>query len=80
MLRFITVWLFIFAIKMPSHSFFGGPASLVGSQLPTYLNVGKQWLQSKIELQAASPNAKITDNQVAHDVNCSLFMRPCIAY
>ena len=65
----ITGWLFLFAIKMPSHNLFGGPASLVGSQLPTYLDVGKQWLQSKIDLQGTNPNAKITDNQVAHDID-----------
>ena len=39
-------------------SLFGGPSNFQQSQLPTYEQVGKQFLQTKNELKAKSPQIR----------------------
>ena len=41
----------IIMVRSKRKSLFGGAAPFSKAQLPTYLDVGKQFLQSKLELQ-----------------------------
>ena len=58
-------------VRSKRNSLFGGATPFSKAQLPTYLDVGKQFLQSKLELQASNPKSEITTAQVADDVNKS---------
>ena len=50
-------------------SLFGGPSDFSQSQLPTYEQVGKQFLQTKNELKAENPKIRNIDHEVAKKVN-----------
>ena len=49
-------------------SFFGKPENFGGGQLPTYRQVGRQFLQTKKDLQAQNLGTKILDHDVAKQV------------
>ena len=49
-------------------SLFGGPSNFGGAQLPTYLQVGKQFLMTKIELETENRGKRIFDLGVAKKV------------
>ena len=53
----------IIMVQSKRKSLFGGAAPFSKAQLPTYLDVGKQFLQSKLELQASNSKSKITTAQ-----------------
>ena len=59
--------------KMPrkrrSSNLFGGPAPLVGSQLPTFGEVGKAWIHYRMELESSNPGRKIGNREVARRVS-----------
>ena len=50
------------------NSLFGGPSNFGGAQLPTFRQVRKQFLQSKIDLGAQNPGKIVTDLDVAKNV------------
>ena len=50
-------------------SLFGGPSDFSQSQLPTYEQVGKQFLQTKNELKAENPKIWNIVHEVAKKVN-----------
>jgi hypothetical protein len=49
-------------------SFFGAPADFNESQLPTYRDVGRQFLKTKVDLKSQFPNKKVTNREVALEV------------
>ena len=49
-------------------SFFGKPENFGGGQLPTYRQVGRQFLQTKKDLQAQNLGTKILGHDVAKQV------------
>ena len=57
------------ASKKSSKSIFGAPADFGGAQLPTYQQVGKQFLKTKNDLRASDPGKRILDHDVAKEVN-----------
>ena len=59
---------FVMKSKRRLNDLFGGAASFSGSQLPTYGDVGRQWRQSRLEMESANPGVKITNCQVAKQV------------
>ena len=54
--------------KRRSSSHFGGPASFSGSTLPTYEDVGKQWMQCRLDLESAAPGTRVANKAVAKQV------------
>ena len=64
------IFLFFFlAMSKLRGSLFGGPAPFSQAQLPTYLQVGKQFLQTQIDFRDQNPNGKISNYEVAKEVN-----------
>ena len=51
-----------------SKSIFGAPADFGGAQLPTYQQVGKQFLKTKNDLRAIEAGKRILDLEVAKKV------------
>ena len=54
--------------KNRKSNLFGAPASFAGSQLPAFEDVGKQWAQSRIELQSEHPGTQVCNTAVAAKV------------
>ena len=52
-----------------SEDLFGAPESLLGSQLPTFGDVGKQWRFTQQQLTNEQPGIRISNRDVARDVN-----------
>ena len=59
---------FIAMKKRRSNNLFGGPSSFSGATLPTYGEVGKQWAQTRMDLESQNPGARITNVEVAKQV------------
>ena len=47
---------------------FGGASNFGGAQLPTYKQVGQQFQQTKLNLQAENSGKKVLDRDVAKKV------------
>ena len=54
--------------KSRVNDLFGAPSNFSGSQLPTILEVGKQWRQCHLDLEAKYPGTKILNRSVAEEV------------
>jgi hypothetical protein len=69
-LAFFFLLLFIMSQKTRGRpgSVFGAPEPFSGARLPTYLEVGKQYLQSKIDLSQRFPGRKIKNVAVSAEV------------
>ena len=59
--------------KRRSNNLFGGPSSFSGATLLTYGEVGKQWVQTRIDLESLNPGTRITNVEVAKQVYHYLF-------
>ena len=54
--------------KSRANDLFGAPSNFSRAQLPTILEVGKQWRQCRLDLEAKYPGAKILNRSVAEEV------------
>ena len=53
--------------KSRVNDLFGAPSNFYGSQLPTIREVGKQWRQCRLDLEAKYPGTKILNCSVAEE-------------
>ena len=59
-----------------SNDLFGAPESFSGGQLPTHLEVGKEWKQCRLDLEAADHGQRVCNPAVAKFVICFCTVAP----
>ena len=55
-------------MKKRRNSLFGGPSSFSGAALPTYEDVGKQWIQCRNDMESAEPGTRVVNSEIAKQV------------